>query len=123
MTVKEDEAREYRISMEIVVDAYGPEEQALGWYYYLDENLMFPFQARCVNERRISPLRVNEEIKVFGMCDEYDCMAEMFVEVEWHGRRMGVPLSQLEAVKTDPKTTEAITDWHYWVGRGYQLCG
>ena len=27
-----DEEREERISMEIVVDAYGPEEQAMGWY-------------------------------------------------------------------------------------------
>ena len=25
--------------MEIIVDAYGPEEQALGWYYYLDDKL------------------------------------------------------------------------------------
>jgi len=28
----EDEAREERISMEIIVDANGPEEQAMGWY-------------------------------------------------------------------------------------------
>jgi hypothetical protein len=28
-----DEEREQRITMEIIVDAYGPEEQAMGWYY------------------------------------------------------------------------------------------
>jgi hypothetical protein len=27
-----DDEREERIQMEIIVDAYGPEEQALGWY-------------------------------------------------------------------------------------------
>ncbi len=32
-----DEEREERIIMEIVVDTYGPEEQAMGWYSYLDE--------------------------------------------------------------------------------------
>ena len=32
-----DEAREERIHMEIIVDAYGPEEQAMGWYNYLDD--------------------------------------------------------------------------------------
>ena len=32
---RRDEHREERISMEIIVDAYGPEEQAMGWYYYL----------------------------------------------------------------------------------------
>ncbi len=30
-----DEEREQRISMEIVVDAYGPEEQAMGWYMFV----------------------------------------------------------------------------------------
>ncbi len=34
--IDRDEEREHRIAMEVVVDAYGPEEQALGWYYYLD---------------------------------------------------------------------------------------
>ena len=32
-----DEAREQRIEMEIVVDCYGPEEQAMGWYVYRDD--------------------------------------------------------------------------------------
>jgi hypothetical protein len=32
--IAKDPDREERISMEIVVDAYEPEEQALGWYYY-----------------------------------------------------------------------------------------
>ena len=30
-----DEEREERIHMEIIVDAYGPEERAMGWYNYL----------------------------------------------------------------------------------------
>ena len=38
-----DEEREERISMEIVVDAYGPEEQAMGWYSYLSDTLQFRF--------------------------------------------------------------------------------
>jgi len=31
--------RENRIAKEIIVDAYGPEEQAMGWYYYLQDTL------------------------------------------------------------------------------------
>ena len=27
--------------MEVIVDAYGPEEQAMGGYYYLEEKLQF----------------------------------------------------------------------------------
>ena len=62
-----DEEREQRITMEIVVDAYTPEEQAMGWYYSLEDRLHFPFVARCFAERSIPPLRVGEEVEVVGM--------------------------------------------------------
>lgn len=34
--VKQDKAREHRIAMEAVVDAYHETERAMGWYYYLE---------------------------------------------------------------------------------------
>jgi len=49
--------RESRIHEEIIVDAYGPEEQAMSWYYYLEDKLQFPFQAQCVASVPTSPLR------------------------------------------------------------------
>src|SRR3712207_9133401 len=58
-----DEEREERIRMEIVVDAYGPEEQAMGWYYYLEDQLQFPFRARCIAERASSPLQIGDEVE------------------------------------------------------------
>ncbi len=39
---KEDPTREDRIVMEIVVDAYDPEERAMGWHAYLESTLRFP---------------------------------------------------------------------------------
>ena len=47
--IERDAAIEERIRMEIVVDAYGPEEQAMGWYYYLQDTMQFPFTASCIN--------------------------------------------------------------------------
>ena len=35
-----------RIRDEFIVDAYGPEEQAMGWYYYLEDRLQFFFYVR-----------------------------------------------------------------------------
>jgi hypothetical protein len=35
-----DKAREERITMEIIVDAYDEAERALGWYYYLEQQLL-----------------------------------------------------------------------------------
>jgi hypothetical protein len=66
-------------------------------------------------------LRVGEEVNVIGMASEGDCESEMFVRVRWHGRRLAVPLAQLEPLAADPATKEAISDWHYWLGRGYKF--
>jgi Calcium binding len=59
--------------MEILVDAYTPEEQAMEWYYSLEDRLGFPFVARCTAERTISPLRVGDEVEVVGMAPEAEC--------------------------------------------------
>ncbi|PSO49854.1 MAG: hypothetical protein BRC33_05365 [Cyanobacteria bacterium SW_9_44_58] len=52
-----DPAREKRISREVFVDAYTEEEQALCWYYYLENKINFPFQV----------LWENETVEVIGM--------------------------------------------------------
>jgi hypothetical protein len=121
--IEKDEAREERIQMEIVVDAYGPEEQAMGWYYYLDDMLRFPFLARCIKKRTISPLQEGDEVEVLGMAPENECQHEMFVMTRWdRAEGLGVPLSQLEVIHAeDEQTQEAVEDWHYWVGRGYEF--
>jgi hypothetical protein len=119
--VKENKAREHRIAMEAVVDAYNSEERAMGWYYYLEGRLKVPFQARCKTKRAVSPLRVREEVSVLGMAPEEECESEMFVLVRWRGRSLAVPLSQLELLAADRATREAVGDWHYWLSRGYEF--
>src|SRR5262249_43335377 len=119
---KRDEAREERISMEIVVDAYDQAERATGWYSYLEDKLHFPFLTRCVKERAISPLRVGDEVEVVGMAPEEECGREIFVETPWeHRRTLAVPLSQLEVVHGDEETAQAVEDWHYWVEMRYEF--
>jgi hypothetical protein len=119
----EEPEREQRIQMEIVVDAYGPEEQAMGWYYYLEEKLEFPFTARCIRERRSSPLQVGDEVEVVGMAPEDECEREMLVEIRWRPP-LAVPLAQLEFVHAEEgaeATSEAVADWQYWVDQGYRF--
>ena len=117
----EDPKREQRITYEIVVDAYGPEERAMGWYYYLEEHLHFPFRAKCIKARPISPLRKGEEVTVTGLAPDDDCPGGMFVIIEWADRAFGVPLAQLEGIRVDKETKQAIADWHYWVKQGRQF--
>ena len=116
-----DEEREERISMEIIVDAHDSEEQAMGWYYYLEENLQVPFRARCVAERAVSPLRPGDEVEVVGLPPEEECQHEMFVQIRWERRTLAVPLSQLEGIAVAAQTQQAIEGWHYWVTRGHEF--
>lgn len=112
-------AREKRIGDDIVVDCYTAEECATGWYYHIEGRVSFPFTARCIAPRSVSPLKKGEEVQVVTMAREKDCLAGMFVLVDFAGRRAGVPLAQLQPVKADRATREAVADWHYWLARGY----
>ncbi len=114
-----DDEREERIHNEAIVDAYGPEEQALGWYYYLEGRIRFSFKARCIAARKTSPLKIGEVVEVTEMADEDDCISDMLVIIRLGDRTFGVPLAQLEPTAGDETMIEAIKDWHYWVGRGH----
>ena len=118
---KPNPTRERPIADEIVGDAYNEVERAMSWYYYLEEELAFPFKARCVTLRTLSPLKKGEEVEVMSMADSDDCMREMFVLVRFDGRKLGVPLSQLEPVAPKGETREAVQDWRYWVAMGYEF--
>lgn len=116
---KRDPIREERIHNEAIVDAYGPDEQVLGWYYYLENKIRFPFRAECNVAKAVSPLRKGETVEVRRMAPEHACSTNMLVLIRWHGRNVAVPLSQLTALDADESTTEAIGDWQYWVAQGY----
>ncbi len=118
---RQNKQREQRIQEQIVVDAYGAEEQAMGWYYYLEEHLRFPFRARRTGQRAISPLRKGQEVEVVGLAPAEECESEMFVTVAWENRTLAVPLAQLKVIQGDKATQQAVEDWHYWVEQGYEF--
>jgi hypothetical protein len=93
-----DPEREKPITMEIVVDAYDARERAMGWYYYLQDRLRFPFTAICIDKRSISPLHVKDEVEAIGLSGEEECEHEMFVTIRWEKEGLAVPLSQLKPI-------------------------
>jgi len=114
-------AREQRIEVEIVVDAYNSDERAMGWSCYLEEKLYVPFQARVRTELPVSPLTLGEEVTVLGVAPDDVCRFEMYVWVRQPKRNLAVPLSQLVPLGNDQTINEAVADWHYWVSQGYQF--
>jgi hypothetical protein len=119
---KRDEKREKRIDMEILVDCYEPSERLMGWYYYLESELKFPFKAECIAKWAISPLKIKEVVEVIGLPKEDECKGEMFVLIRHGDVTMGAPLAQLKPKRgTDAQTKQAVEDWHYWAALGYQF--
>jgi Calcium binding len=116
---KKDPVREDRIHNEAIADANGLEEQVMGWYYYLEDKIRFPFRAKCIAAKIVSPLQKGETVEVQRMAPDDACAADMLVLIRWQDRTMAVPLSQLVAINPDQSTAEAIGDWHYWVAQGY----
>ena len=114
--------REERIYMDIVVDAYDPEERAVSWCHYLDDVMTFPFKAECILKDKRSPLHHGEQVEVLSLLHIDDnSNLEMYVEILWNDRQFGVPLKQIKPLNTDEDTEEAIADWHYWKNRGYEF--
>src|SRR5262249_44803371 len=87
--------REDRIHNEAIVDAYALEEQALGWYYYLENKIRFHFRAKCIVAKAVSPLLKGETVEVRRLAPEDACASDMLVLIRWHERNVAIPLSQL----------------------------
>ena len=117
--IEKDAAREERIIMEAIVDANGPEEQAMGWHYYLDDKITFPFTAECIVVNKRNPLELGEKVTVREMSGEDYCEHEMYVDVSWKDKVLVVPLALIKPVDADEDTVEAVGDWHYWKRQGY----
>jgi len=100
---KSNSEREDRIEMEIVVDCYNEHERRIGWSCYLEDKLQFPFQARCIKKRSVSPLNKDEEVTVLGMLDDDSCdgLGEIKVKIRWQSRTMGAPLEQFMGIDVD----------------------
>lgn len=116
---RKNSTREQRIEDEIVVDAYGPEERAMGWYYYLEDKIHFPFRAQCTASKVVSPLKKGEMVEVLQLAPEEACTGDMLALIRWGDRKVAVPLSQLTAIDKNESTDQAIADWQYWVAQGY----
>lgn len=99
---------EDRISMKIIVDCYEPEEVTMGWYYYLESKLKFPFLA-------VSTVG-KSKLTIIGLADEEDCLSHMYVKVDLNENdEFLFPLENIDPTNTTEEESQAIADWKYWV--------
>jgi hypothetical protein len=104
---RRDPVREDRIENEAIVDAR-PEEQPMGWYYYLENKIGFPFPAKCIAADVVSPLRKGETVEVVRMAPEKELRARHVRPGSMAGRWLCGFLSWSPSMRTSlPKKRSA----------------
>jgi len=114
----EDAGLEDYIDEKITVDAYTESEIALGWYYYLEDHLSFPFQAY-IRTAYLEHPEMYSLVTVHRMAGTDRCAyRQMWVLGEpstCSKRLFHFALSDIQQVKAGEQTIEALTNWKYWV--------
>jgi hypothetical protein len=109
-------SRENRIMNEIIVDCRDEAEENMSWYYYLEDNLNFPFTAEISIEKR-NGSKSAAVVVVLRLAGDETTGTDLRAGVCYQDIIMEVPLLKLRKVKADKNTIEALEDWRYWNSR------
>ena len=112
-------ARRKRILDEILVDTNDEHEQISAWHCYLQDKIIFPFEAICEKQMIRSPLQIGEKVTVTGLAKINDGGEGIAIVINWMGRSFAVPLEQLKPADANADFSEAVEDWKYWMSAGY----
>jgi len=113
--------REARIHDKIIVDAYGDEEVAMSWYYYLEELLQFPFSAMIQTHKYrqkggIAYLSV--QVRLLGMASLQRCGMHQIWAMGMLAIGREIPLhfllTDIQSIEPDSSRAQALADWMYW---------
>ena len=110
MTKKEKAEIQHRIDYEIIVDCYDDHEVQMGWYYYMEEKLNFPFTATVKIEKR-NDQKETKRVDVLKLTCKEEFGEDMTVGVAFDEQVHSVPLLSLKNIKADAETMEAVEDW------------
>lgn len=119
----EEPERDDRIHDEIIVDAYGEEEVASGWYYYLEDKLNFPFWAMVQTHLKRYPnnstAHCASRIQVLGLaslerCSSQHIWAMGILSTSGSETPVHILLTDVVSVDADETREAALTDWMYW---------
>ena len=106
---------QHKIDYEIIVDCYDEYEVSMGWYYYMEETLKFPFKAKAKLKKVDGSVKLTE-IQVTGLAaDEEGFMGNDFdLEILVGGYATDIAYTKLSDIKADDQSLEAFAIWKYW---------
>ncbi len=87
---------------EAIVDAYGEQEQRVGFYTMLCDNLAFPFKAKIIGEEvTVSKLTMKDEQRILAVCQS-------------KGRNYSVDIMDLEINTARVDASQWIAAYREW---------
>lgn len=102
----------------VIVDCHDQYEQKMSWYYYLRDELEFPFIAYAVVEsiEEKSNALVSVRIDVQSLADEssIDNYLGIMIRAVYKGYIMKFPLSEIIDIRASKKVKDAVSLWKYW---------
>ena len=106
------------IDYEIIVDCYDEYEMAMGWFYYLSENMSFPFKAKISVENSVGSLKKEDIVNVVELINSDEEMISIddfkaTVGIEYGEHIYDISLEMLEGIDCDMQTDEVIKVWRY----------
>jgi len=112
------------IMMEIVVDAKDDDDVAMGWFYYMQDELEFPFEAEMESKnRRDETTVIQVDVLDLSSSNQNNTSPEVILEVSEKGseRVMDVRISKLQNIKGEESTENAVAIWKYWEAGKYRV--
>src|SRR5690606_28398682 len=107
---------QHKIHNEIIVDCYDEIEISMGWYYFFEENLEFPFKATVPLRKKDGSTEM-KVVKVVALAsDEEGFISQDFdLEMEHKEYLYKIEYSKLAHIKASAQTREAFKIWDFWV--------
>ncbi len=107
-----------KIDYEIIVDCHDEIEVSMGWYYFMEEAIKFPFRAVAGIKKRDGSIE-KKEVTITGLAsDEEGFMNNDFdLEMEQSGYIANIAFSKLNSIKASSVTLEAFKIWNYWIAK------
>jgi Calcium binding len=117
MAREHDEEREHRIHYEIIVDAYDEYEQAMSWYYCMEEKLEFPMKAKVklhlkggkIEEKAVQIVEIDPK-------SETSLTLRLGITEGKSDRVQYISPEDIVSIKASDDSLEIINDWLYWHG-------
>lgn len=107
-----------KIDDEIIVDCYDDYEVNMGWYYFFERELDFPFEAEVTLKNRKGEKQATA-VDVLDMAttdEDFNGTSDFFVEVSPKESDLvfETSLSKLKRIKGSREVKEAFKLWNFW---------